>query len=101
MSGIYWDSDARHGAYGFIRQTDGGRAILVQSDWELPGIAIMFGGILGELVDNGCQHLGTDGTVKCSHCGADVGDFISASMRYLDGCDGQSVEDPGFFWGDE
>lgn len=90
---IMWDADAPAGAYGLIREVDGTGSILIQSDWDLPSIALAFGATLNYLVDNGCAHLGTDGTVRCVQCGADPGDFIGAALRWLDGCDGEIVDD--------
>jgi hypothetical protein len=67
------------------------REILIQTDWDYPGIASTFGWVP-------CRECGeTDGTVDCSHRTA--GDMIDEAFDYLIENEGETVEDPGYFTG--
>lgn len=57
----------------FLIQAEDGRDILIQSDWEFPGLASTFGWV---------------------HAG---GSAISEARDFLDEHIGDSVEDPGYF----
>lgn len=80
----------RHGGYIIKGQ-------LVQCDWDYPAEACAIGWNLtrvqwryGEVIhlarrsDIGCDHNGTDGTVKCPHCGIPAIKFIQFAAEYLD-----------------
>jgi hypothetical protein len=78
--------------------------ILVQTDWEAPGVANTFGWDMTEVQPQNygyyglkCRHSHTDGTVDCPDCGVKASTFISAAIEYIDSNDGKSVEDPGYF----
>lgn len=69
-------------------ETDDGRSILIQTDWDYPGVASSFGWVACECGD-------TDGTVDCAHKKA--GEMISDARAFLDAHDGETIEDPGYF----
>ena len=82
------------------------RTILIQTDWDYPGVASSFGWSVrdvqsaddgGESVGEFCNHDGTDGTVDCAECGVTAREFISAARDYLAGHDGAKADDPGYF----
>ena len=75
--------------YGnFILQADDGRDLLIQLDWDYPGIASTFGW-------SPCPCGQTDGTVDCPHRGAS--DMIAEASEFLRDHVGDTVEDPGYF----
>lgn len=101
---------------------DDGRDILIQTDWDWPGIASSFGfaivskqrcrecGHVANVSDcqtwacaecgrisQVCNHRHTDGTVNCSDCTMDASRFIQSARQWLDDNDGAQVEDPGYF----
>jgi hypothetical protein len=94
-------------------EAEDGQDILIQTDWDFPGLATMFGwcimdlqAVIGEN-DEGeplhglkCLHPNTDGTIDCA-CGLKTTDFISAAQEYLDDNDGKTIDDPGYFEEDE
>jgi hypothetical protein len=86
--------------------------ILVQTDYDFPGIAGTFGWFVGYVpvpdaypyaVGIGdfrsCpnEHDSTDGTVSCRVCGATAADFISSAAEWLDSHIGAMADDPGYF----
>lgn len=100
---------------------DDGRDILIQTDWDFPSVASVFGWSTSEVqkcpecghiatvkdsrhfacaectrIAKVCSHDGTDGTVDCK-CGVKAGDFISAARQWIDDNDGATAEDPGYF----
>lgn len=81
------------GSYLIIH--DDGRDILVQTDWDFPGLASTFGWTPKK--KRGCLHRETDGTIDCPVCGKKVTEFISEAIEYLDKHIGKRVEDPGYF----
>lgn len=90
---------------GYVLTAEDGRSVLVQTDWDYPGVASSFGFNLADVqVMNrryyglaACQHDGTDGTIKCQKCGLLPVTFIEAAAAYLDEQDGAEVDDPGYF----
>lgn len=81
-----------------------GRDVLIQVDYDYPGIASTFGWNMREVqVQNAgyygvpCDHSGTDGTIDCPDCGIKAGTFISAASEWISDHDGASAEDPGYF----
>ncbi len=74
--------------------------ILIQSDWDFPGVARTFGWDMTkeQILTEACDHSGTDGTVPCPDCGISVSQMIEAAQEYLDTVlDEKEVEDPGYF----
>lgn len=71
-----------------LRNEDTGETVLVQTDWDYPGVASCFGYVP-------CDCGGTDGTVDCAHKTAHV--MISEAQAWLDAHEGESTEDPGYF----
>jgi hypothetical protein len=69
-----------------------GKDILIQTDWDYPGVASTFGWVP-------C-HDSTDGTVTCPDCGKTPGELISEANEFLRENIGACVEDPGYFGGD-
>lgn len=85
-----------------------GRSVLVQTDYDYPGVASSFGWYIGHVpaagpavVDNvslrDCEHDGTDGTIDCPECGTDAFEFIAAAREFLDENIGATADDPGYF----
>lgn len=77
MAHIYLDG--RYAPCGFLIVRDGddpygGETVLVQSDWDFPGVASHMGFVPCADCDQ------TDGTVNCAHRTAS--DMISAAYKY-------------------
>jgi hypothetical protein len=79
-------TDDLHG--NFILQADDGRDILIQVDWDYPGVASTFGW-------TPCPCGQTDGTVDCEHRTAS--EMISEAGEFLRDHLGDTAEDPGYF----
>ena len=77
------------------------QSVLVQTDWDYPGVAGSFGWNMAEVQQEErtapCDHSGTDGTVTCPECSLTATDFISAAYDWLISNDGATAEDPGYF----
>ena len=58
--------------------------LYVQTDWDFPSTAMMFGWIPC------CGSGRTDGTVDCPDCGRTASKMIGDAADYLDGCAGIS-----------
>lgn len=85
-----------HGYLGFLVSNDqDDRTILVQTDWDFPGLARLFGWVA-------CECGATDGTSSCRSCDRHPGQMISEAAQVLydvhnrDDQD-QWVDDPGYF----
>jgi len=79
----------RRGAYDWNTR-DETNTVLVQTDWDYPGVASSFGWVPCR---RGC---GTDGTVDCAHHTASK--MIQSAGAYLDKIAGRKfIEDPGYF----
>lgn len=77
------------GDYGtFLVRAADGRDILVQSDWDFPGVAETFGW-------RPCPCGATDGTVDCDH--RTVGQMIDSARTFLREGLGATVGNPGYF----
>ena len=72
----------------YLLLADDGCDILIQTDWDYPGVASTFGWCP-------CDCGETDGTVDCPHRTAS--DMISEAGEYLDDHIGNTVDDPGYF----
>ncbi len=72
----------------YLVVAEDGQDILIQTDFDFPGIASTFGW-------SPCECGATDGTVDCGHKTASQ--MIAEAQRFLDENIGQSVEDPGYF----
>jgi len=124
MMTIHWDADCNAPCCAGRIVADNGRDVLIQTDWDWPGLASTFGwsvryvqrcaecGSEPDSADGAethcddcdteypvCDHDGTDGTVDCPDCGVSASAFICAAGEYLDGADGASADDPGYFDG--
>jgi len=78
---------------------DDGRDVLIQTDWDYPAIASVFGWSVSR-VENGdtnCEHDDTDGTIDCPRCKATASMFIQSAREWIDDNDGAEAEDPGYF----
>lgn len=73
---------------------DDGRDLLIQSDWDYPGIAMTFGWSPCAKCRRSCRGA-TDGTNDCRRRGA--GAHIENASEWLDAHIGKRVEDPGYF----
>jgi hypothetical protein len=73
-----------------------GATVLVQTDWDYPGVASTFG--WRPRKRRGCAHDGTDGTVDCRGCGLTAGEMIASAGAFLDRIadTGRSADDPGY-----
>lgn len=79
-----------YGQFGnFELVAEDGESILVQTDWDYPGVAMN----LGWCPCPKC--LNTDGTVDCKHKKA--GEMIAEAAEFLDDHIGDIFEDPGYF----
>ena len=77
------------GQFGnYLIVNDDGADLLVQTDWDYPGLASSFGFVP-------CECGETDGTVNCAHKTAT--EMIDDAARFLDDNLGKRVEDPGYF----
>ena len=74
------------GTFLLVAQTGG--EILVQTDWDFPGLASPFGW-------SPCSCGATDGTVDCDHKTA--GEMIAAARDFLTAHVGDTADDPGYF----
>ena len=72
----------------YLLVDEDGNDILIQTDWDFPGVASSFGFVPCDCGD-------TDGTVDCAHQTAS--DMIQAAADFLDDNIGAKVEDPGYF----
>ena len=78
--------DGDFGTYLLIAED--GRDILIQTDWDYPGIASSFGW-------QACPCGFTDGTVDCKHKTAS--EMIENAGNFLNDHIGDTIEDPGYF----
>jgi hypothetical protein len=72
----------------FLIVAPNGWEILVQTDYDFPGLASTFGW-------SPCHCGGTDGTVDCDHRSAD--EMIAEAREFLRAHVGDTAEDPGYF----
>ena len=70
-----------------LRHADG-RTVLIQNDWNYPGVAGHMGWVP-------CKCGETDGTIDCKHHTAH--DMINSEQEFLDDHIGDEFEDPGYF----
>ncbi len=87
---LIWSTDINApGCPGEVIDTDGD-STLVQTDYDYPGTAGMFGWSTYEVQRDGqrCDHQYTDGTVDCPDCGVTAGEFIAAAGDWLYDNDG-------------
>ena len=68
---------------------DDGRSVLIQTDWDYPGVASTLFGWCP------CSCGETDGTVDCTHRAAS--EMIASAAEFLDDHIGERVADPGYF----
>jgi hypothetical protein len=79
----------REGDFGtFLVVASNGRNILVQSDFDFPGLASTFGW-------SSCRCGATDGTVDCDHRAAT--EMIAEAHDFLRAHVGDTADDPGYF----
>lgn len=79
----------QEGDFGtFLLVADDGRELLVQTDWDFPGVAQTFGW-------SPCPCGETDGTIDCPHRAAD--DMIVDARDFLQERVGEPADDPGYF----
>lgn len=122
---ITWNTDVNAPCCpGEIIDDETGATVLIQTDWDCPGVASTFGwstqsiqrcqscghmqevdpqavaqfecGECGELCDR-CRHNGTDGTVDCPSCHITATQFIESAGNWLSANDGATADDPGYF----
>jgi hypothetical protein len=72
----------------FLLVAQSGREILVQTDWDFPGLASIFGW-------SPCSCGATDGTIDCDHRTA--GEMIADAREFLRAHAGDTTDDPGYF----
>jgi hypothetical protein len=99
MARIELESGDVGGTY-IIRLRGTKRTVLVQRDWDYPGVASSFGWSPARVNRKCPEHCnGTDGTITCPACRTPVGNYISSAADYLDRIadSSKSAEDPGYF----
>jgi len=69
-------------------EAEDGRTMLIQTDWDYPGVASIFGW-------RPCPCGETDGTVDCPHRTAS--EMIAEAGEFLNDHIGDTAEDPGYF----
>ena len=74
--------------WDYILEHANGETVLIQTDWDYPGVASAFGW-------QACACGDTDGTVDCPHKTA--ADMIASAAEYLDENIGKTIDDPGYF----
>jgi len=67
-----------------------GESTLIQTDWDYPSVATLFGW-------TPC-HKETDGTIDCPICGKTAHEMIADAHDYLYYNVGNVVKDPGYFY---
>ena len=72
----------------FLLRAEDGRSVLVQTDWDFPGVASTFGWSPWP-----CGS--ADGTVDCDHRTAD--EMIDDARDFLRERAGSTADDPGYF----
>jgi hypothetical protein len=78
-----------NGDFGtYLLIAEDGRDILIQTDWDYPGIASSFGW-------QACKCGMTDGTVNCKHKTAS--EMIEDAGNFLNDHIGDTIPDPGYF----
>jgi hypothetical protein len=70
------------GTYVIAEVRKHGQDHLVQTDWDRPAAARLFGWLPRKR--KGCHHRGTDGTVTCPDCGTTASEFIAEATDFLD-----------------
>jgi hypothetical protein len=80
-SATYYVEPYRFGTYLIVAESESGlrRTVLVQTDWDFPGVASRLGWVA-------CECGFTDGTVDCEHKKAS--DMIQDARLHLDASDG-------------
>ena len=59
-------------------------SLFYQNDFDFPGLAMALGWKLSTVKPHpGCNHMRTDGTIKCSDCGATASEFIGKAKNWL------------------
>lgn len=102
---ITWDTEVNAPCCPGQIVAEDGRSILIQTDYDFPGIATTFGWDKGtiQIIRIGnpdweeCEHYSTDGTIDCPDCGINSLTFIDSAREFLENNDGATVEDPGYF----
>lgn len=69
-----------------LKATDGG-SILIQTDYDFPGVASTFGW-------QPCSCGATDGTIACPH--RTTAEMIAEAREFLESQIGESADDPGY-----
>ena len=85
-------SNGQHGT--FLVTAEDGRDILIQTDWDYPGVASTFGWSPCKGCRQNCKGA-TDGTVDCKKRKAT--DMICRAGAWLSDHDGAVADDPGYF----
>ena len=86
---ITLDANPEGAPCAMLLTAEDGREVLVQTDFDYPGVASNLGW-------SPC-HDGTDGTVTCRECGRTAGEMIASAAEFLRDHDGEEFEDPGYF----
>lgn len=74
------------GAY-IVRRTkeeSKGESVLVQVDWDFPGLAARLGWSPSRASGRACCSQQTDGTISCPVCGTDAAVYIRDAARWID-----------------
>lgn len=81
-------------------RADESRSVLVQTDWDYPGLASNLGWVPRNAATRAqnrrCDHSSTDGTVDCA-CGLTASRMIGSARDWIDARIGRTFPDPGYF----
>ena len=86
-----------------LNTADERELILVQTDWDWPGVASSFGWNIANVPwsknrdGKKCSHRATDGTINCPGCGCPVEKFLEEAAAFIESNYGKTIEDPGYF----
>ncbi len=89
-------------------QNEDGRSVLIQTDYDFPGVAATFGWSTDHKrqkstleynpEDSPCDGSSfTDGTIDCPACKKKAISFINEAREWIDENDGAKEFDPGYF----
>ncbi len=87
MNAITWNTDVNAPCCPGEILAEDGRSILVQTDWDYPSAAGLFGWSLRNVQ-------------RSPECGVTAGEFIAAAGEWLRDNGGVTADDPGYFRGE-
>jgi hypothetical protein len=89
MAHVYFDSSYCPCGFLIVREGaspyDESQTVLVQSDWDYPGVASSMGW-------EPCSCGATDGTVDCQRCGRKASDMIAEAYDWIESREGEEFD---------